>query len=430
MNRWWGSSVRIVAVLVATAGMPTPAAASGVATMDSDAGVAAASVAVVGTDAIQFRAQNSVQADTFDAALRLAYDHPEDMGYPWLDTASNVLSISAANTAGAAEAAIAVSTFATQGVVARVKSTAASVSSLDAVGDDVTHLVAKGVPNADLIWKTEPDQLNNRLVITMTSYDDALASALASRYGPQLIEIRVEARGSASVSTRDSDNPAFWGGAYITTSTNKACTTGFAWLVGSQSAMLTAAHCISTGGRVSYPSYANAGSVAANSEENWNDQNGTQYYTGQSSYRGDVALIRYGSYASAASIYSGAPHTSTNRPVSAKASRWSQNGDTACINGVVTGEWCGMVTATSVNAWYLVNGINVWARNIVQAEALGNTCPTHGDSGAPVYRKLSDGSVAAVGVLSGNAPLGVECVSYFTDIWNAYYGLPGDIKTQ
>jgi hypothetical protein len=194
--------------------------------------------------------------------------------------------------------------------------------------------------------------------------------------------------------------------------------------------MITAAHCISTGGTVSYPSYSNVGSVSANSEENWSDSNGTQYYTGQTVYRGDVALIRYYSYSSSGIIYSGAAHTSTHSSVAGMFSRWAQFGDAACINGVTTGEWCGMVTATGGNAWYLVNGFNVWARHVVQAEAVGWTCPTHGDSGAPVYQKRSDGRVDALGILSGSLPLGIECAAYFTDIRDAYYGLPGSIKTS
>lgn len=99
------------------------------------------------------------------------------------------------------------------------------------------------------------------------------------------------------------------------------------------------------------------------------------------------------------------------------------------MNGHVTGEWCGMVTATGANIRYIFDGINVWARHVNIAVALGPTCPTNGDSGAPVYRKLSSSRVAAVGIWSGRAALGFECQAYFTDIWDAYYGLPGTIKT-
>jgi hypothetical protein len=70
----------------------------------------------------------------------------------------------------------------------------------------------------------------------------------------------------------------------------------------------------------------------------------------------------------------------------------------------------------------------VWARHVVDASALGNTCPTHGDSGGPVYRKRSDGTVYAVGIYSGSSPIVIGCDAFFTDIWDAYYGLPGTLK--
>lgn len=62
-----------------------------------------------------------------------------------------------------------------------------------------------------------------------------------------------------------------------------------------------------------------------------------------------------------------------------------------------------------------------------EADAVGWTCP---HSGAPAYRTLSGGDVAAVGIFSGYLPVGVGCQTYFTDIWDAYYALPGVPLTQ
>lgn len=87
------------------------------------------------------------------------------------------------------------------------------------------------------------------------------------------------------------------------------------------------------------------------------------------------------------------------------------------------------MTATNVNIWYLINGVNVWARHMQHAESLGPQCPTQGDSGAPVYRNVT-GGVAGVGILSGSLPILVTCNVYFTDIWDAYYGLPGSLKVR
>jgi hypothetical protein len=89
-----------------------------------------------------------------------------------------------------------------------------------------------------------------------------------------------------------------------------------------------------------------------------------------------------------------------------------------------------MVVGTGINILYLGAGPNVWARNVVEARAGGNTCPNRGDSGAPVYRKPSAGQVAAVGIFSGWSSAIIACQVWFTDIWDAYFGLPGTLKTR
>jgi hypothetical protein len=394
-------------------------------------------IAIVGPDAIQVRPADEDQANAFNAALELAYAHRDDLGYPWLDAESGVLELSFATGLGETVAASALDGLSAAGRTVRLRPAPASVAELDALAHEVTRLNAAGVPGADRIWMTEPDQKNNRIIVTLSEAPDDLLDALAARFGTERIAVRIQPRESAGAASRDTDASPFWGGALITTRQSIPggeillnCTTGFAWNAGGQAAMLTAAHCISRGGSVSYPYYPNAGTVSSGTEENWDDTYGTRYYTGQSVYRGDVALIRYrSSYGSAPYIYSGGPGSSTSSAVAAMASRRSQLGDAACVNGVVTGQWCGMVTAAGVNAWYLVNGVNVWARNVVRAEALGNTCPTHGDSGAPVYRVLSAGRVAAVGIFSGSFPQVVACTVWFTDVWDAYVGLPGTLKT-
>ncbi len=288
------------------------------------------------------------------------------------------------------------------------------------------------MPDADLIYRTEPDQQNNRIIITVSDSSDPLMSTLAARFGTELIAVRVKGpQPQASSLSRDVDYSAFWGGARFTTASTM-CTTGFAWNVGSGvSGMLTAAHCASTGGNVYTAAYTGAvGSVRSGSEENWLTGSGTQYYTGQSVYRGDVALIRYtSSYSSAPYIYTGGNSDSTHRTVAQMNSTWPQIGQSVCSSGITTNSWCGMVTDTGVNQWYILDGLGVWARHVVVAEALGPNCPIHGDSGSPMFQTRSDGKVKALGVLSGSAPIGVACEVYFTDIWDSYYGLPGTLKT-
>jgi hypothetical protein len=386
-------------------------------------------IELVGLKAIQSFADNERDANALDEARKLAESKPEDMGYPWFEPKSGALEIRAVNDKGRAAGQTEASKLSSGGAKTVVASAPASIAELDGIAEAVTHLSEEGMPGAKGIWKTEPDDKNGRIIITVLAHDDALMAALAERFGTDRIAVRIQNRGPASSASRDSDNPAYWGGAKISTSTGKGCTTGFAWTNGASAAMLTAAHCISTGGKISYPAHANAGTVTSATRENWNDTYGTRYYTGQTTYRGDVALIQYPTGTSSAPyMYNGAPHTSTSTKVKAMASRESQAPDAACVNGTTTGEWCGVVTATRVNAYYVIDGPNVWARRVVQAEALGNTCPTHGDSGGPVYRKQWTDGVAAVGIFSGSVPEIYACAVWFTDIWDAYYGLPGTLK--
>jgi hypothetical protein len=350
------------------------------------------------------------------------------MGYPWVDHESKTLELRAANAAGQTAAALAERKLPKAALATRITTARASIAQLEAIADDATRLIDAGLSHADLIWMTEPDQKNNRLVITISKSNDELMAALANRYGTDLVEVRVRPGGPAAALNRDADYPAFFGGARWS-STTYQCTTGFAWNTGSYGAMITAAHCISTGGNASYTNFPNVGSVTSASEENWSSTTGTQYYPGQSVYRGDVALIRYHSNGSSGTyIYSGAPGTSTASAVAVMHTQWAQTGDAVASNGVTHGEWSGVVTTTGGNIWYLVNGIHVWGRNMVVATALGPDCPEHGDSGAPVYQKRADGKVIAFGILSGSLPLGVSCDMYFTDIRDTYFGLPGSLK--
>ncbi len=389
-------------------------------------------IALVGPEAIQVRPADEDQANAFNAALELAYAHREDLGYPWLDSASGVLELSFATGLGETVAAEAVDGLSAGGRTVRLRPAPASIAELDALADAVTRLNAAGVPGADRIWMTEPDQKNNRIVVTVSEAPEELLDALAARFGTELIAVRIEgpAPSSSTNANRDSDSPPFWGGARFYP--DATCTTGFAWNVGSGvSGMLTAGHCAPAGATdVDYDNYWDVGSIRSGYEENWDATYGTRCFPGQNVYRGDLALVRYRStYSSGPYAYTGGPHTSTASAVDGTASRWSQVGDAACVNGHVTGEWCGMVTATGANIRYIFDGINVWARHVNIALAAGNTCPTKGDSGAPVYRRVSSSRIAAVGIDSGSAPLVAACQAYFTDIWDAYYGLPGTIKT-
>lgn len=386
-------------------------------------------VAIIGDAPIQVHGLSESEAMAFDQALDFALANPDDLGYPWIDPAVGVLELAAVNDRGVRLAQDADFKVADD-VATRVTETNASVAQLQAIAEQVTHLVEEGLADSELIYMTEPDQRDNLIVITTSKQSDALMKALADRFDPAMIGVRVRAiDGVAGSDSRASDAPPFWGGAKLNTPSGY-CTTGFAWSVGSVAAMLTAAHCAPSGGNVGYPSYPNAGAVQSATEENWNTTYGTRYYTGQSTYRGDVALIRYtSSYSSAARIFNGSQTSSSSAVVAAMNSRHAQLGDAICNDGITTGPWCGAVLATGSNILYAGDGPNVWARNVVEGYAGGNTCPTHGDSGSGVYQNRSDGKVTAFGILSGSLPLVVSCHIFFTDIRDANSGLPGSLKT-
>jgi hypothetical protein len=347
------------------------------------------------------------------------------MGYPWINQATGDLELTVVDDVGQTTAETgARALFANKKV--RVIRAQASIAQLDKLADDVTRLGAKDAPDYDLIWKTEPNQRDNLVVITISKGSPELAAALADRFGTSLIAVRVQENPQASTGSRDSDAPAFKGGAKISTP-GFLCTAGFAWTTGSVNAMLTAAHCVPGGGEVSYPNYSHAGTVNDDAEENWNSGVGTVYYTGQSVYRGDVALIRY-SYATAPYIFSGAAGAGTFTGVADMFSRRSQFGDSACDNGYVHGLWCGVVAATGLNVKYFLSEGQPWVRNVVEDDAPGWDCPGHGDSGSPIYFIKDDGNVRAKGIFSGFAFLGVACSVWYTDIWDSWTALPGVLK--
>ena len=70
---------------------------------------------------------------------------------------------------------------------------------------------------------------------------------------------------------------------------------------------------------------------------------------------------------------------------------------------------------------------------MVEAARSYGGCVQSGDSGGPVFTTNPDTSVMAKGIIGAFAGTGTSsdpCKTWFTDIWDAYWGLPGDIKTQ
>lgn len=288
----------------------------------------------------------------------------------------------------------------------------------------ITFLAEDGVPDAGLIFQTAPDHLNNRIIVSVSAPSEVLFAELAKRYGTDAIAIRIDnTDGPASAASRQADTSPFWGGAKITTPGQIGCSDSFAWTVSTTAdSMLTAAHCIASGGAVSTPAMA-MGSVTSGSGENWSTTTGTTYYTGQSTYRGDVALIRITSpMKSAAKVYVGPATSISGKGVKSWRTRYSVVGDVVYVSGATTGETGPFtVTAVGVDRLYTDNNF-VWVRNITESYKTGGTCPTHGDSGGSVYSLVATG-VTAAGTYSG---FGISvCTAFFTDIYRSFLGLPG-----
>jgi len=174
------------------------------------------------------------------------------------------------------------------------------------------------------------------------------------------------------------------------------------------------------------------------SEETWNSGTGTVFQTGSSTYRGDIALIRIASGSSSGPVmFTGGAGTSDHATVKQMWATSPQVGDQYCTGGAYGGAICGW-TVGAVGGNFYYTGTGETARHITQGYKTG-ACIRPGDSGGPVYTVRSDGGIAAKGIISGvngyggsdfwAGSLEPACQNVFTDIWDAYYGLPGVLNT-
>jgi streptogrisin C len=358
-------------------------------------------------------------------------ESPKDLGYPWIDEATGEVVVDTVTKRGlqVAEANRAKASRPT-----RTRQVSRSFAALEQVKHEVIGLTSAEVPDGDAIFETIPDPANNRIIISVDKMSTALFSALAERYGTETISVRFapdEPRGEPQ--PRDRDTSPFYGGATIRIPSGGTCSSGFSWYSGSTSMMLTAGHCAPSGGSISTPA-TSMGSVTSGSRENWTNGTGTVYLTGQSTYRGDLALIQIASNKSSnGRIYRGGAGSNSSAPVKEMWSRMAATGDQYCTGGYRTGELCGWsVTRVRFDHRYS-NGEVV--RNANRGSKQGQ-CNLGGDSGGPVYTVRSDGGIAAKGIHSGGGGGGSDnwggaldpCFEIFTDIWDAYYAFPGVLR--
>jgi streptogrisin C len=103
----------------------------------------------------------------------------------------------------------------------------------------------------------------------------------------------------------------------------------------------------------------------------------------------------------------------------------------------VSGELCSWQVQWPAAGNYTYTTSGEVARHVWLGEKRGH-CIIAGDSGGPVYTVDSSNRVVAKGIISGATGYGGSdhntgaleppCRNIFTDIWDAYFGFPGDIN--
>ena len=165
--------------------MPTTAASPSEAGVIDPTGIL---IVAIG-EQVQAGPEFEVLALAFDQALRLAMDHPDDFGYPWLDPATNEVIFSVATSEGRSLAENAVITVTVPYCFRAVDH---SYAELQQIQDDVTYLRSEGVVDAQLIYLVMPDQRDNRTLIVMSTLSRALLEELATRFPAEAIAVQID----------------------------------------------------------------------------------------------------------------------------------------------------------------------------------------------------------------------------------------------
>lgn len=405
--------------------------------------------------------------DAYGTAQRLSEEHPDDFGFPTVRGERIVLPLvsdSVRNSAPQTDDALERLTDVVKSVDADTGNAAISEdkqleandpsipelaehvdlvtgkmsrTQIEAAKNDVFDLAIAPKYDDANAWQTEVDITSGKVTLRAEQLTSSLAEAIVAEFGTDTVQIFMGPRPESNPqANRDSDTSPFYGGAWISTASYGHCTDAFSWHSGSTDMMLTAGHCLNVGGGSSTPAQS-MGSTTASSRENWKNGTGTTYLTGQSVYRGDIALITLNSSrTSTYRMYRGASGSSSSAVVSEMWSRAAQPGDQYCTGGSVSGEICGWtVDAADVNHEYS-NGEVV--RSAVESTHRTGWCVRPGDSGGRVYTVKADGTIAAKGIHSGGGGGGSDyydgandkCFEVFTDIYDAYAAFPGVLTTQ
>jgi hypothetical protein len=364
-------------------------------------------------------------------AETLAEQHPDDFGYAWYDEKSGEVTLTTTGDSGDRLAGAMPNGTSLSSTPRRFARVSYSWATLERIKNDAIMLSSTVVPDGDAIYRTARDRAHNRVLITVQRLSDGLLNALAARYGTSAIAIEYNPNRPVLTKTSRSENGSpFYGGASLNPS---RCTSGFPWIAGSQTMMLTAGHCVPDGGPVNTARaddgfFEFMGTVQSGSEETWDVGVGTVPMTGQSGLHGDLALVRVASgKQSTPDMFRGGPDTSQVAAVMEMWSRRPATNDLFCTGGRITGEQCGWrVTECNLEIKYddgtkLINGCEGVSRD-------NESIP--GNSGGPVYTVRGDGGIAAKGIISGSGKFPAFPNSvFFTDIWDAFAFMPGILNT-
>ena len=167
-------------VVVVSCGSPAPDNST------AQASVAPAILSVEPGAQVQSAPKTEAAAQELSVATQLADQNGNDLGYPWIDPATGTLVLSAVTQKG--RDLIGSAGFA--GPIA-VREVSHGAAELQRIQDEATTLAGHGVPGADVIYQTMPDERDNRALLVIRSMDQSLLEALAARYPAEALAVEV-----------------------------------------------------------------------------------------------------------------------------------------------------------------------------------------------------------------------------------------------
>ena len=157
----------LAAAIVVLGALPSSVVASGDAATDS------AGVAVVGNEVFQSTPNNELQASVLEKAYQFASLHSEDVGYPWLDGQRGELRLAASSPRGRELLAANMAASEPTDIDIEIRDMPRSIAVLDTIREGVIAITQEKFPGSQFIAMTEPDEINERIVISLNAWSRA-----------------------------------------------------------------------------------------------------------------------------------------------------------------------------------------------------------------------------------------------------------------